>query len=440
MITQTFSLDYFQTHEPQLFHFWDQLTVQQQRLLIAQLEQIDLATLQQQKKAFSHPSIAIEPFEEFAFSGNQENISRGKERIQRGEVGCLVLAGGQGTRLGHEGPKGTYPISCIKQKSLFQLCAEKVKAASVCAGRPLQLAILTSPENDEETKQFFQKHHLFGLQPDQLSFCRQETLPLLDEEGKMFLKTPHEIATGANGNGNSLLTFAHSGLLKKWLDLGIKMMTIILIDNPLADPFDAELIGFHAGEITLKCTEKKDPEEKVGLLVKQEGRCAVVEYSEMPEKEKNARRSNGKLKHCCANLSLFCMSLAFIERMVKEKRSLPLHKAWKAAQFVDHKGAAWKSETFIFDWLAYAHQVAALIFPREECFAPLKNHSGADSPQTVREALQNRDRAILQSITGLPVPTFPFELPAEFYYPSNALKARWKGKQATPTDFEALEN
>ncbi len=172
-------------------------------------------------------------------------------------------------------------------------------------------------------------------------------------------------------------------------------MTIIPVDNPLADPFDAELIGYHAQqkvEITLKCTEKTDPEEKVGVVVRQEGRCAVVEYSEMSGQEKNARRKDGRLKHCCANLSLFCLSLGFIQRIVNEGLSIPLHKAWKAAQFVDEHSntysssqpAAWKFETFIFDWLFHSKKVAALICPREECFAPLKNLKGPDSPETVR--------------------------------------------------------
>ena len=129
--------------------------------------------------------------------------------------------------------------------------------------------------------------------------------------------------------------------------------------------------------------------------------------------------------------------------MIAEKIHLPLHKAWKAAQFVNQAGKvqmspapiAWKFETFIFDWLLYAHRVAALIYPREECFAPLKNLTGDDSPETVRDALQQRERAILERLTGLPPPPFSFELPAEFYYPTQELKTKWKGKHAVPSDF-----
>lgn len=444
-------IENFRKYEQQLFLFWNELTADQQRAFESQLKQICLETLNQQKKLVHdahlfYPS-TIDPFDEFAFSGDKIHHSLGQQLIQRGEVGCLLLAGGQGTRLQHSGPKGTYPISPFKHKSLFQLCAEKVRAASAWAHRPLQLAIMTSPDNDEETRDFFQQRHFFGLAPSQVSFFVQGSLPFLDAQGKLFLKTPSQVATGADGNGNSLLSFAASGLLKTWLNQGIKAMTIILVDNPLADPFDAELVGFHYqqnADMTLKCTEKTDPEEKVGVLVKQEGRCTVVEYSEMPESEKKARRSDGRLKHCCANLSLFCLSLRFIQKIVKEDHTLPLHKAWKAAQFVDEKGMpqcatkpnAWKFETFIFDWLMHAKKVAALIYPREECFAPLKNLSGPDSPETVRRALQERDRAVLQHLTGLPPPDFLFELPPEFYYPSQDFQAEWQGREAVLSDFD----
>ena len=225
-----------------------------------------------------------------------------------------MLAGGQGTRLQHQGPKGTYPISVVNRKSLFQLVAERVLAASEWANRPLRLAVMTSPDNDAETRAFFHRHRLFGLQPDQLSFFPQGTLPMLNAEGHLFLKTLDRIAEGADGNGNSLLCFHHSGLLKKWQDEGIKIVSIILVDNPLADPFDAKFIGYHDkhdAEITLKCTEKVRPEEKVGVLVKQEGHCKVIEYSEMSVAEKNATSQEGRLKHCCANLSLFCFSLSY---------------------------------------------------------------------------------------------------------------------------------
>lgn len=431
-------------NEAQLFRFWDSLSSAQRDSLEYQLSSIRQDTLDEQRLLVKKDQeIAEKQFEcirQLNFSGNETNQEAGQKKIAQGQLGCLLLAGGQGTRLQWKGPKGTYPISVIKKKSLFQLCAEKVKAAGLKAGRALDLAIMTSEENNRETQSFFQQHAYFGLDPSQISFFVQEGFPLLDKHGKLFLQKPWEVAMGPNGNGESLLHFAKSGILDRWVQKGVEYLHVILVDNPLADPFDAELLGFHCqkdSDITLKCTEKGYPEEKVGVLVEYDGKYQVVEYSEMSTYEKNARREDGRLKHCCANLSMFCFSLSFIRRIVAENRRLPLHKALKSAQFVDERGDvemsempfAWKFETFIFDWLLYTSKVDALIYPREQCFAPLKNLNGSDSPDTVRFSLQAADKKVIQSITGRPPPDFPFELSAEFYYPSQKLLSKWKGKE-----------
>lgn len=445
-------LSYFWQHQPHLFRFWSQLTQEQQNKLAHQLEHIHLDTLKKQQglicKPLIHPAAEFEPFEDFAFSGNRDHQLTGQQLIEQGRLGCLLLAGGQGTRLQYKGPKGTYPISIVQRKSLFQLFAEKVRAASQKAGHPLKLAIMTAPENDQETRLFFQAHGFFGLNPNQISFFTQETLPLLDEKGHLFLQTMDQVAEGSDGNGHSLLSFAQSGILAQWLKQGVAYMHVILVDNPLADPFDTELLGFHfaqEAEITLKCTEKIKPEERVGMLVRQQGRCSVVEYSEMSNHEKEARRPDGRLKHCCANLSLFCFSLSFIQRMAARQQFLPLHKAWKAVSYLDEKGIyhfpsqpnAWKFETFIFDWLMHAQKVAALIYPREHCFAPLKNAQGNDSPETVRQALQQADRRMIEAITGISAPNTPFELAADFHYPTPDLLKKWKGKTISSDYVEA---
>ena len=446
-----FSIDHFKKFEPQLFRFWMSLKEDQQLKLKNQLNQLDIKKLENQKKIINHVPVSIneafEPFEKAAYSGNRENSLRGRELIQQGEVGCLLLAGGQGTRLQHSGPKGTYRISNIKNKSLFQLCAEKVLAASVWANRPLRLAIMASSDSISEIRSFFQQYEYFGLLPSQLSFFIQGDLPLLDEQGKLFLKTPSALSIGPDGNGTSLIYFAESGILKEWMQDGIKYINVILIDNPLADPFDAELVGYHhlqEAEITLKCTEKSQPEEQVGVLVNQRGRPAVIEYSEMTSKEKNERGRDGKLKHYCANLSLFCFSVEFIEKIILNKWTIPLHKAWKTSFYVDDDGLsrlstqpmAWKFETFIFDWLKLAEKVAVLLYPKEQCFAPLKNLIGSDSPLTVREALQKRDKEVMQALTGNPSPEFPFEIATEFYYPTSALQAKWKARAITSSYVE----
>jgi UDP-N-acetylglucosamine/UDP-N-acetylgalactosamine diphosphorylase len=439
----TKSVEFFKKNEPAIWHYWSKLSLIEQKQLLDQLQSFDQTRLEQQKSLLHSPPIknqVFESFNDFAKAGSVVDKEVGKQFIQKGRLGCLVLAGGQGTRLRFNQPKGCYPISVIKHKSLFQLLAEKVKAASQQANHPLFLAIMTSPENDLEIREFFKKHTFFGLMPSQLFFFSQSTLPLLDVQGHLFLDTPSHIAEGSDGNGNALHHFVHSGIASQWKDQGITHLHVILIDNPLADPFDAELLGFHTRQqvdVTLKCTEKKDPEEKVGVLVKEENRCRIVEYSELPESERQAKTSDGQLKHCCANLSLFCFSLPFITEQVKKNQQLPLHAAWKNALFLDPSQntilstypIAWKFETFIFDWLTWTSKVAVLLYPREECFAPLKNFSGADSSETVRQALLKKDQHILQKLTGLTPPNFPIELAAAFHYPSSQLIQEWWHKQ-----------
>ncbi len=441
-----YSFNYFWQYEPQIFRFWQSLTQAQKTALKNQLQNIQIDLFQQQRQCLQKSDASIahlwDPFDGFSFSGSLNHQFLGQQMIEQGRLGCLLLAGGQGTRLQYGKPKGTYPISVIKKKSLFQLCLEKVKAAGKKAGKALNLAIMTSPENDEETRSFFHNHDYFGCHPDQISFFSQDSLPLLDFQGHLFLKTPWQVATGANGNGSSLISFAKSGILNQWIQQGVEYLHMIPIDNPLADPFDAELLGFHRQQdvdITVKCIKRSIPDENLGLLVKQNDHCTVIEYSEMPDQERKQRLSDGNLKHSCANLSLFCFSLSFIQRMASTNQFLPLHKAWKSAQYTDKEGKsrfssrpiAWKFETFIFDWLSHTKKVAVLIYPREQCFAPLKNARGIDSPRTVREALQNADKKVIQSITGLPPPHFPFELTASFYYPTPDLLSQWKGKSIT---------
>lgn len=427
----------------QVHRFWKELSSEEQESLSFQLKQIDPVLLQRQKdKLLSHDIIVhdpINPFLDYAYAGNQDDFKIGKELIQAGKLGCIVLAGGQGSRLGFHHPKGMFPVSVIKHKSLFQLLAEKVVAASKQAGRLLPIAIMTSPQNDIETRNFFKDHDLFGLDPQQISFFMQDLLPLLDATGHLFLDAPDHIAEGPNGNGSCLAQFYKEGIWTQWHDLGVRHVNLVLVDNPLADPFDAELLGFHVrqqSEITLKCTEKRDAEEKVGVLVKQHGHPRVIEYTELSPTEREAMALDGRLKHRCANLSLFCFSMEFIQYVANKGQDLPLHSAWKAAKFVDESGEiiqpghpnAWKFEMFIFDVLRYAKRIAALLYQRQECFAPLKNKIGLDSVETVQEALQLRDRTILSEI-HVQAPETPFELAADFYYPTPDIISKWQHRQ-----------
>ena len=424
------------------------LTIDQQNELYKQIESIDIPTFQIQQRMLLSPqhfSInSIEPYNNFAVAGSHKDFNTGKELIAAGKVGCLVVAGGQGTRLRLEGPKGMFPVSLIKNKSLFQLLAEKVAAAGKQAGRILPLAVLTSPLNHVETVAFFRKHSLFGLEEKQISFFSQSMLPMLTEKGDLFLEERDRIAMGPDGNGSSLNHFWTKGLWEEWFKRGVSYLNYILIDNPLADPFDAELIGHHhnsGSQVTVKCTPRKDPSEKEGILVIHENKVKVIEYSELPENEKHSRNNDGSLKHVCANLSFFVFQMDFIKKAIKQE--IPLHMAHKAVKMLLPDGRsiqpsepnAWKFEKFIFDVLPLAERVGALLYPRDMCFAPLKNSNGANSLETVRAALLARDKQVFFEITGRTPPSFPFELSQDFYYPTPELLQKWKTEEFPPTNY-----
>lgn len=426
-------------HQEHILEHWDQLNDQEKNALLHEIAHLDLDTLKQQllllNNSPNEEKHTLKPFIEYSHSGNSADRKKGLQIIASGQVGCLLIAGGQGTRLGCSGPKGLVPITPIKHKPLFQLFSEKVLAASKQAGKPLLLAIMTSPLNHDETVSFFRAHHFFGLQSEQVSFFSQDTLPFLDDDKKLFLKNSSTIAEGPDGNGLSLKHFVESGVWKKWKQAGVKYLNFILIDNPLADPFDAELVGFHArqnAEVTIKCTEKLHEQEKMGVLVKDNEKIRVIEYSEFPENERTARDGD-QLKHRCANLSLFCFDMEFVARA--ENIKLPLHKALKSAAKLTEKIMAWKFETFIFDLLADAKRIAALMYPREGCYAPLKNATGEHSLPEVQKALQLEAKRVFADVTGHSAPDHPFELSQQFYYPTQQLLAKWKDKPLPNTDY-----
>ncbi len=414
----------------------EQLPKQAQHHLARQLASLDRATLQQQQellKAHTHTARKVKPFESYMRSGNISHQNRGKEALARGEVGCLILAGGDGTRLGYAGPKGTFPISCVKHKSLFQLFAEKAGAVGNHFRRAPPLAIMTSPANHKATLQFFEEHAHFGLPPDQLSFFSQGVLPFLDTDGHLFLSAPDTLAQGPDGNGSALQAFYQSGLWSQWERQGIKYLTLLLVDNPLADPFDAELIGCcqaeHADAI-IKSTFRLDEQERVGVVALEKDLPIIVEYTEMPPEEYQKRNSRGDLSYACANIGLFCLTMEFVKRVVLSQTPFPLHKAFKTTPMLNQMGKivlptepnAWKFERFIFDMLPLSKKTHVIVYPRDTCFAPLKNKEGRDSPTTVRAALEKREKEILKTTFHVEYADSPLEIDQAFYYPTEAMR------------------
>jgi len=432
-----------------LFSHWEKLSLAQKEKIFRQVTHLDTQLFLRQQAAIlksqtSH-SYSLQPYQSCSLSGNSNDYHRGLQLVQEGKTALLVLAGGQGSRLRCKGPKGCRAVTKITQKSLYQLLAEKVKAVSKQAKRELEIAIMTSPLNHVETETFFAEHAFFGLKSSQVTFFNQPMWPLLNFQGNLFLEEPDQIARGPNGNGSVFRRLVDSGIWKKWKNMGIEMVNVVPIDNPLANPFDFELFGFHAHEetdITIKASRRFDVSENVGVLALLNNKVVIIEYSELKDADKEAITQEGILEFDIANLGLFCFSMPFIQHVSQQE--LPLHLAKKTVSEINSAGAiilpeepnAWKFEEFIFDLLPFAEHVRTILFPRALCFAPLKNLKGADSIDTVHAALLAFDRQVFETITGNEPPHGAiFELSAQFYYPTVELLETWRGKPFPNKDY-----
>lgn len=428
-----------------LLQFSKNLSLEEKQKLYSQLYALNEPFYEEQKqwikkekKKKENPD--IQPLDTFYSSGNRYLQSVGENLLKKNKVGCLIVAGGQASRLGYTQPKGFFPISVIQSKSLFQIFAEKTLAASRLYQTPLPLAIMTSPENHLETMEYFQKNHYFGLDSNQVDFFSQKSIPLLDEKLEYFLTSPYKIAFGADGNGSSLFEFYWSPIWKKWKKQKIQYVNFLQIDNPLGDPFDSELIGLASEkklDIAIKSTLRENEEEKVGIVVVQEEKIKVIEYAEIPKKEFQKRNTDGSLKYSIANLSMFCFSFSFIENINQnDAEKMPWHAAKKQIYRLDRnetsqhlkKVFAWKLEKFIFDVLNFSLNTAVILYPRNECFAPLKNANGRDSVKTVQKSLLERDRQIYKKISQIDVSKKTFELSFDFYYPNPEVVSKWHGR------------
>lgn len=435
-----------QTH---ILKEWDNQSPEEQQELLSQIENLDPAVFFTQQQLIGHSFPPVEepvtPFSNVEHSGNQEYISRGKQLIKQGKLGCVIVAGGQGSRLRSDQPKGLYGVTIVKNKSLFQLFAEKTLAASKQAGIPLQLAIMTSPGNHEATVAYFKDNNYFHLDKEQISFFMQTELPFLNSSGNLFLERHNRIAQGPNGNGCVLKHFFDAGIWSDWYQKGIRYLFFMFVDNALVDPFDAELVGsheIHKSDVAMKCIERINPEEKLGVVVEKDGKTYVVEYSEVfPELQ--IINDDGKLKYPCGHIGLYSFDMNFVKRVAMLYDEIPFHKAWKAVKYLNADGLtemsaqpiAWKYEKFIFDVLPYAKQVNAIIFPRELCFGSLKNEKGPNSLPEVHQALQTYDRRVFEEISGTIPPNRPFELSPQFYYPTPEMLKFWKGKNLPETSY-----
>lgn len=384
----------------------DQLSGEQAAYFQSELERLDLPFLQRLWQEDGHrkaetvpePPVLVELIDQVA---RTQAFSKGQALLAEGKVACLTVAGGQGSRLGWDGPKGTFPSGLITGDSLFAQFAGQIDRETKRYGKAVPWCIMTSPLNHESTVAFFEQHHHFGLDPSTVHFFTQGVMPSVDcETGEVLLAAPDAIAFNPDGHGGTLRALATSGLLTTLRGRGIEHLSYFQVDNPLVRALDPVFLGLHidgsvsSAEVTSKAVAKRSPEEKVGVFGVQNGELTVLEYSDLDPEVCEATDDDGKLRFRAGNMAVHAFGLDFLDRLTNGT-GLPFHRAIKKVPFFDESTGkmqqpaspnAVKYETFIFDALPLASRPLVVESDRAEEFAPIKNAEGSDSVQTSQMA------------------------------------------------------
>ncbi len=391
---------YSQEH---LLNGYSHLSEAKQKELLNQIENTDFELINnlynKSKKEVDVRETNITPIEYLdkdKLNGYYRSFQETGERaIRNRELAAVTMAGGQGTRLGHKGPKGTFDIGLDSHKSLFELLSDNLKEQGKKYGVVIPWFIMTSKENNEATIEFFAKNKYFGYEKNKnIFFFEQGELPMIDTEGKILIGEDGLIKEAADGHGGIYEALVKNGMTKKMRELGVQWLFIGGVDNCLVKMVDPILMGIaiqkHVSAAG-KSVVKANPQEKVGVFCRKNGRPSVVEYTEISEEMAQATDERGELIYGESHILCNLFNIDAVERM--GSKPLPYHTAFKKATYIDKNGNtvvpdgpnAYKFEAFLFDAFGELDDMAILRVKREEEFAPVKNASGVDSPETARE-------------------------------------------------------
>ena len=326
-----------------------------------------------------------------------ENL--GEKIIKNNQYAVVTMAGGQGTRLEHKGPKGTFLLNINpKPKYLFEILADSLQKYNKIYDIVLNWYIMTSTENNNDTVNFFEEHNYFGYPKENIKFFKQGNKPLLNEDGKLIVDENYSIKMAADGNGCIYKSMKINGILDDMKSKNVKWVFIGAVDNAILNMVDKTLLGltiYQKNEIASKSIPKVSPEEKVGVFCKKNNKPYVIEYSEMPDGLSELRDDKGELLYGESHIMCNLFSLNALEQIANE--NLPYHSAHKKANYLDENGNlviskkpnAYKYEEFIFDSFSFFEDMTILRGKREEDFAPIKNKEGVDSPETAIKLYNN---------------------------------------------------
>ena len=407
-----------------LLAFWDRLDEPAQQAFAAQLEAVDWHVIEEMQRLAAGGSHSRDLSVDLSAAvtppclrlGDPKNSiqpidarHRGAEALGAGSVGAILVAGGQGTRLGCHGPKGLSRVGPLTQAPLFEILLGKLVAVRRRYGRDVPLAIMTSSATDADTRRFLAEHAWCGLDPERVFIFRQHDLPAIDATtGRLLLDAPGHLAVAPDGHGGMLVALAETGGLDWFGNQGAEHIVSFQIDNPLAMPLAAEFLGYHLlsnADFSTQVVRKQAPGERVGIVVSCDGRHCVVEYSDLPETLAAERLPDGLLRFHAGSIAVHAFAKSFLDAAAARHDSLPLHLAFKAVPYLDGQGNrivptspnAIKFERFIFDLMPLAQRVCVVEIEASEGFAPLKTPPGSasDAIEHVQAALVAHARRLL---------------------------------------------
>ncbi|MEX2170687.1 MAG: UTP--glucose-1-phosphate uridylyltransferase [Pirellulales bacterium] len=388
------------SQQEHLLRFWDNLTPSQQAHLASQIAAIDLdqvASLYRDEVEQSDWGLLARralPPKAIRLAERAENsraaFDCGEAALRAGKVGVLLVAGGQGSRLGFEHPKGMYPIGPVSGASLLQIHLEKALALGKRYDRHMPVYLMNSPVTQNEQNAFLAENDRFGVAEDDLYIFCQGTMPAVDAAtGKLLLADRHELFLSPDGHGGTVAALASSGAIDHMRRRGIEQLFYLQVDNPLAPIGDREFVGYHLlaeSELTSMAVAKQGPHDKVGNFALIDGKLHVIEYSDFPNEVAEERDPEGQLRFWAGSIAVHMFAVSFLERVLALRDSLPFHIARKKVSHIDAIGRlveptepnALKFERFIFDLLPQASNPLVVEYAEREVFAPLKNAPGAD--------------------------------------------------------------
>lgn len=373
-------------------------------------KQIIMTDFEEIKKLYDNKDKKIEFFksiDQIDYIDKEKLIKEDKEEfeyigsniIKNNQFAVVTMAGGQGTRLGHNGPKGTYKLDIGNNgKYIFEIFIEKLLNVKNKYGVEIYWYIMTSEENHNKTVEFFEKNNYFGYNKEKIIFFKQSVIPVVDKQGHILIDNKYNLKTASNGNGGIYKALQTNGLISKMKNDGIKWVHICGVDNIMINMVDPLVIGI-AEKNKISCISKSIkkayPEEKVGVFCKKDGKPSILEYIEMTDDLKYEKDESGELKYQDANILSHLFEINSLEKLAKYE--LKYHCAYKKGSFINEnleevisdKPNICKFETFIFDGFQYLKDMIIVRVKREEEFAPIKNMQGVDSPETAK-AIYNK--------------------------------------------------